>query len=321
MLSIALAFRLSDYEYDTNNTHWFDHGEPRTQGQFKFYQDFIERPQVSAIEGLIVSTTDSPGIGLRNHTLPPASELGYAWTEQILWLEPETACTNLNITFDNKVPKSSLQSNIKGSLVDRGGFVAADSAFRNISREHRPGNTQNDPDLLEKSRQAAVLTNVFILFALNQSREHWNDSFVGKEYPINGLSTYDDNGSLQDARRISLSFFGSGAMPVAATDMSKGTWSPNLPGPLLWITNEGNLNVETEFISIGRVLFHFTSVVLLILLIDLLVQAASNDTSSITLAGTVGGLVLGVGSEVDANGDPINDSDHFRIEQGTKQSR
>ena len=87
----------SDYmhNYTSNTTAygWVDHGQPRTQGQFRFSQDLIVDSQIQAIEGLIVSTLpDQPGIGFRNHTLPSSTALGYTWKEQILWLEPETKC-------------------------------------------------------------------------------------------------------------------------------------------------------------------------------------------------------------------------------------
>lgn len=69
---------------------WLDHGRPRTQGRFRYYQQFLLENKTRAIEGLIVSTGETPGIGFRNHTLPPSSTEGYSWTEQILWLEPQT---------------------------------------------------------------------------------------------------------------------------------------------------------------------------------------------------------------------------------------
>jgi hypothetical protein len=78
---------------DSDVTGLRDHGKPRTQSEFQFFQDFIVDSRAQAVEGIIVSTDETPGIGFRNHTLPPSSEFGYAWSEDLLWLEPETACT------------------------------------------------------------------------------------------------------------------------------------------------------------------------------------------------------------------------------------
>lgn len=76
---------------NSDRTHvWLDHGKPRTQGRFQYYQQFLLENKTRAIEGLIVSTQETPGVGLRNHTVPPASEYGYTWKERILWLQPET---------------------------------------------------------------------------------------------------------------------------------------------------------------------------------------------------------------------------------------
>lgn len=130
------------------NTQWLDEGRPRTQGQFRSYQPFILDSKVQAIEGLIVSTGEKPGIGFRNHTLPPSSESGFTWTEQILWLEPETACTNLNITFDFTMPAPNHIGAVPNSrLTDRGGLVDLPVDYPIIDLN----NTQDQPKLQERS--------------------------------------------------------------------------------------------------------------------------------------------------------------------------
>lgn len=76
---------------ESENAEWIDKGRPRTQGQFRYYQQFLLENRTRPIEGLIVSTGDVPGIGFRNHTLPPSSAYGYTWEEDILWLESEVS--------------------------------------------------------------------------------------------------------------------------------------------------------------------------------------------------------------------------------------
>lgn len=78
---------------------WLDQGRPRTQGRFRFSEDFVASPRLQAVEGLIVSTAEDPGpgIGIRNHTLPmESSKYGYVWEEDLLWLEPVSVASLRN---------------------------------------------------------------------------------------------------------------------------------------------------------------------------------------------------------------------------------
>jgi len=137
---------------ESENVRWFDEGRPRTQGRFRYLQSFVLNNKDEAIEGLIVSTTDRPGIGLRNHTLPSDSTLGYTWSEKLLWLEPETACTDLNITYEYTMAEPGNYEHESdsmpiGRLVDRGGIVGLPMEYP--LPEHEP--TQNDAQLLSRS--------------------------------------------------------------------------------------------------------------------------------------------------------------------------
>ncbi|KAF3932463.1 hypothetical protein ABW19_dt0203605 [Dactylella cylindrospora] len=86
----------------------------------------------SAIEGLVVDTK-SGGIGLRNHTAPPLSPYGATWTEDLLFLEPETGCINTNLSLEFQVGESSSTArrvsidNLR--LVDNGGFANFNTAY------------------------------------------------------------------------------------------------------------------------------------------------------------------------------------------------
>lgn len=108
---------------------WVDRGHPGTQGQFQYYQPFILNARREAVEGLIVSTLDTPGqtgIGFRNHALPPSSEYGYIWREEMLWLEPETVCIDLNITLDYTIPSpyaAQYLDDYRSRIADRGGLA------------------------------------------------------------------------------------------------------------------------------------------------------------------------------------------------------
>jgi hypothetical protein len=162
--------------------------------------------------------------------LPPSSEFGYAWSEDLLWLEPETACTNLNISFNYEMPLPGYSDRyIKGSLVDRGGFVNLESKRSTIQLHLNRTNTQDEPKLLEKSWKTAALTNAITLELLNKTRDYWNRSFVGKQYPLNQILTLWDDADV-DPLWVSFSTYGYWDTPYNTSFSS--TWDPGLPPPL-----------------------------------------------------------------------------------------
>lgn len=78
-----------------------------------------------AIEGLIVNTKTG-GIGFRNHTTPPHLPFGSSWSEDLLFIEPETECVDLNLTLDFNIPYSNdyTGKNVENiTITDHGGFA------------------------------------------------------------------------------------------------------------------------------------------------------------------------------------------------------
>ncbi|KAF2720552.1 hypothetical protein K431DRAFT_304206 [Polychaeton citri CBS 116435] len=250
---------------DDDLTQWYDGGKPRTQGRFRYFQSFILEERLQPIEGLIVSTTDSPGIGFRNHTLPPSSQYGYTWTEEILWLEPET-----------------------------GGFfnLTHDYPYLDLN------NTQDDPKLLAKSWKAGVLTNSFLALYMNVSR---NESYMGKEYPLEKLHSFSSSASNAAPNRIDFSPFGS-----ANFDIKK--YLPGLPGPLgdlqTFNTHETEDFNATNYFYIDTAAFGY----------------GGADPLSIKTAGSGGGLLLGAASMVDADGNLSTDYQSYSLDPGTNWS-
>ena len=217
---------------------WTDGGRNKahTQGRFQYYQPFILNSRIEPVEGLIVSTTDTPGIGFRNHTLPPASEYGYVWAEDILWLELETVCTDLNITLEYTIPKwGMLESAERPHLVDRGGLVNNPIYAPNLDLNA----SQFNPKLLEKSWIGAVLTNAILKGVLNEFQD---DLHLDKVYHLDDITGCTDT-SLSSLTPGQLSFGSYGA-----ADRHADIWSPHLPGVLAkctsWSMNENmGLNV------------------------------------------------------------------------------
>lgn len=59
------------------------------------------------LEGLIVDTK-LDGIGFRKHGIPSMNHFGYVWTEDLLWVQPETSYVNTNLALDFTISNSPL---------------------------------------------------------------------------------------------------------------------------------------------------------------------------------------------------------------------
>ncbi|SPQ25308.1 977e06de-1174-4cee-afc6-2ce7c3bfd637 [Thermothielavioides terrestris] len=125
-------------------------------------------PGIHLVDGLIVDA-QTGGIGFRNHTTPaPVHEYGSTWTEDILFIEPDTQCVDLNVTFDFYLTQNNTSRlaprNL--SLTDRGGFsqLARKSPDLSVPVD---GNGQGPLDLRERAYKAAWANNFFTLAYFN----------------------------------------------------------------------------------------------------------------------------------------------------------
>jgi hypothetical protein len=151
-----------------------------------------------AIEGLVVNLGEG-GIGFRNHTVPDPTEYGSSWTEDLLFIQPETKCVTMNLTLDFTFANlSKLKSEAYSDLVltDRGGFA-------NISPT-RPqvqyASSQADPDLESRAYAAAWVSNVLAMMYLNVTKRdpgvfRYLNSEVGKTFSLSN----DDTSMAYDA--------------------------------------------------------------------------------------------------------------------------
>lgn len=239
-------------EYWFNRTNLLDYGRPRVHGDFKIMQDFILSADIQLVEGLVVATAEKPGIGFRNHTSPPTSEHGYSWTEELLWLEPETACTDLNVTFDYVMPSSYedgvlADGPVSANLSDRGGFATSPRSLElalagldvRSLREIDPGNVR----LLESSWHAAYLTNTLVKEVLGQSKSPWNNSFVDRGYSIHEYLGYGRYHKIPvkalDPHHPTLSP-GFGLWDDPGKWEPRPFWNPLLPAPLSGVNGYGS---------------------------------------------------------------------------------
>jgi hypothetical protein len=156
-----IQWRTYSNESDGNSIlGWF------LQAGFRQLTEVILDGKVEAIEGLIVDMVGG-GVGFRNHTAPfPPLLYGSTWTEDILFIEPETQCVNLNITIDFILPDGSTAIGGFTSLniTDRGGL----SGLNRIrpSFDTSP-NGQTDLNLEQRAYTAAWFNNFMTLVFYN----------------------------------------------------------------------------------------------------------------------------------------------------------
>ncbi|KAK4099199.1 hypothetical protein N658DRAFT_508848 [Parathielavia hyrcaniae] len=87
---------------------------------------FVLNPTLQVVDGLVVDAKNG-GVGFRNHTVAVlVHEYGSSWTEDLLFVDPETQCVDLNFTFDyhlSQIDTSRLPPR-DVLLTDHGGFSA-----------------------------------------------------------------------------------------------------------------------------------------------------------------------------------------------------
>jgi hypothetical protein len=151
---------------------------------------------IKLIEGLIVDSRNG-GVGFRSHSVPASADVPYGadWQEDVLFFVPETACVDMNVTLENKVP-SEYDAGSWGAtmnIVDRGGFS---NISHNLPwRDGWYGNTQQNPDLEVRAYSAAWALNVLNMFFLNVTEPGKNmtapiESHIGKRFAVNNSLSY-----------------------------------------------------------------------------------------------------------------------------------
>lgn len=159
---------------------------------FRPIQSLVLEDQVTMVEGLIVDMVNG-SIGLRNHSAPPLDGYGSKWSEDILFIEPESQCADTNLTIDFMLPKYYSDSNTVSNLVltDHGGFA-------NLITEYPPVDVydaQHHPNLRERAYKAAWMNNAYSMAFMNvTSIKNQSDpdshafeylkSTVGRRFPL-----------------------------------------------------------------------------------------------------------------------------------------
>lgn len=142
-----------------------------------------------AREGVIVDTQKGR-VGFRHHRTPTNVGAGADWQEDLLFLEPDTQCVDLNLTLEFTIGKDgTLGSSLENiTLIDNGGFS-------NLIQEYPTMNvttTQEDPQLRFRAYKAGWLTNVYSMLVMNVTRPN-PDSFgylnseIGKRFELESV--------------------------------------------------------------------------------------------------------------------------------------
>lgn len=133
---------------------------------FRELSNLILDDNIQPVEGLIVDMV-SGGIGFRNHTGPVKPlHYGMTWEEDILFIEPETECVNLNISIDFEITTDITAAvgyqNL--SITDRGGFSGLS---RTQPKFPTTPNGQTNLNLKQRATAAAWLNNFLTMAFYN----------------------------------------------------------------------------------------------------------------------------------------------------------
>lgn len=161
--ALDIQWRLYSQEQDGVNNQGF----PMTVGKFRKLESLIPRNGFHVVEGLIVDTVNG-GIGFRNHTLPQGFDGRVSWEEDLLFVVPETACVDTNLTLVHH------RGGIYLTLLDRGGL-------HNLSRtapEYRFESGRKGADLSRRAYLAAWWHNYYISSSgLHASRYGYSNAY------------------------------------------------------------------------------------------------------------------------------------------------
>jgi hypothetical protein len=159
---------IDDVQRTKNSGPLVDNGTARTVGLYQPLSSLVLSDDILPVEGLIVDMK-SGGIGFRNHSAPMFRPFGSAWSEDLLFVIPETVCVNTNLTFDFQIARTRTEELLgkggmfKPEIVDHGGFVNLNTTYRVLEDE----NVQANPQLYQRAFLGAWLQNAFSMAYMN----------------------------------------------------------------------------------------------------------------------------------------------------------
>jgi hypothetical protein len=163
--TVSNYFDIQWRRYQTTTDELFNNGSRYLVGAFRPMQSLALDNSLQPVEGLVVDMVNG-GIGFRNHTVPPGFEFGVTWEEDLLFIEPETACADTNTTLDYKIaasPNATATIIIDLVLTDRGGFVNLNHTYPDYNMTA----PQTNADLAKRAYKAAWLVNAYTMLYYN----------------------------------------------------------------------------------------------------------------------------------------------------------
>ncbi|XP_006463236.1 hypothetical protein AGABI2DRAFT_120061 [Agaricus bisporus var. bisporus H97] len=149
----------------------------RSSGILGTVHSNLLRDDIFTIEGLVVDMSAThPGIGFWNMSMPSLPS-GGTWSEDILWLEPATACVDTNLTVEYVISfgLNSAANVASFNIIDHGGFYDLTQDYPQSNRDGQR------VDLEQRAYKGAILSNRFAMLFLNTSRE---SSYEGRNYTL-----------------------------------------------------------------------------------------------------------------------------------------
>lgn len=175
--------------YVTTMDHDLDNGSARLEGTYRMLQSLLLEEEFMAVEGLIVDMK-AGGIGLRNHTVPIQADVQMTWSEDLLFIQPQSICVDTNLTLDFALSDTRATSSPKDLvLTDRGGFT-------HVHQEYPVTHyvdAQKDLDLGFHAWKAATLNNLYAMLYMNVTNPkkegvheafEYLDSYEGKKFAL-----------------------------------------------------------------------------------------------------------------------------------------
>lgn len=194
--SVSSIFDIEMRTYTVTRMNGISNGSLLLRPQYRTLSTVLLDDNIHLTEGLIVDARDG-GIGFRNHTVPPPSPQGSVWSEDILFIQPETVCVDTNLTLDFMLHDQHLDTDVNWnettipndavlnlSLIDHGGFSNLAKALPTNSTN----NPQSDPDLVGRAYQMAWLNNHMTMLFLNVTdpQVSFVKSNIGQQYGLDG---------------------------------------------------------------------------------------------------------------------------------------
>ena len=199
-------------------------------GDFSQFDTLFLEEGYRVIEGLVVDTKLG-SIGFRNHSIPAsASKWGTEWTEDLLFIEPQTMCAYTNLTFEWSVPVDGLSTDAENLvLVDHGGFANMNTTFPELEIV----TAQDDPQLAYRAYRSAWFQNAYTALYYNITNPgpsisgmksfSYMDSEVDKHFPQTQRN-FSAGRSTWLRRKFSVSEFG-GYIEDLPSSLSNGSVS------------------------------------------------------------------------------------------------